>query len=245
MTARVAPEWRRKRIGTAIVRELEEHARARGARRLVTGIRGLEPEGLAFARARGYREFHRRIDAYIDVASFDPSRFDDPDTIAARAGVRLRSYQELARDHADDLEKLQRSLLGSFWEWYRDVPAPTPLAEEPPPFAQARRMFFEEPFNDPAATIVAIRGESAVGVTATTVRENGVASTNFTGVARAERGKGIALALKLRALEVLRRRKVRLLGTTNDEQNAAMRGINERLGYRPEPPTIMVEKLFR
>jgi RimJ/RimL family protein N-acetyltransferase len=76
------------------------------------------------------------------------------------------------------------------------------------------------------------------------VKENGVASTNFTGVARAERGKGLALAMKLRALRDLKRRGVRLFGTTNDEQNAAMRGINQRLGYVPELPTIMVEKVL-
>jgi hypothetical protein len=35
---------------------------------------------------------------------------------------------------------------------------------------------------------------------------------------------------------------VKLFGTTNDEQNAAMRGINTKLGYIPEPPTVMYEK---
>jgi RimJ/RimL family protein N-acetyltransferase len=74
------------------------------------------------------------------------------------------------------------------------------------------------------------------------VKENGVAYTNFTGVARTERGKGIALALKLRALRALKARDVKLFGTTNDEQNAAMRGINRKLGYVPEPPTVMYEK---
>ena len=35
---------------------------------------------------------------------------------------------------------------------------------------------------------------------------------------------------------------MKLFGTTNDEQNAAMRGINRRLGYVPDPPTTMYEK---
>ena len=33
-----------------------------------------------------------------------------------------------------------------------------------------------------------------------------------------------------------------LFGTTNDEQNEAMRGINRKLGYIAEPPTVMYEK---
>ena len=59
---------------------------------------------------------------------------------------------------------------------------------------------------------------------------------------RAERGKGIATALKLRALRALREKGVTLYGTTNDEANAPMRGINKRLGYEPDPPTVQVRK---
>ena len=239
---RVAPDWRGHGIAKALLALLEEHARGRGAKRFMTSIRGNEPEGLAFATAQGYAEFHRRFDAYIDVATFDPSRFDDPDEIARRAGVRLLSYGELARARAGDLETMQRTLIAMFWEVRRDVPSPAPMPKEPPPFEQARRMFFEGPGMDAAATIVALRGDTPVGMTANMVKENGVAYTNFTGVVRAERGKGLALAMKLRALRDLRERGVRLFGTTNDEANAAMRGINARLGYVPDAPTIMMAK---
>jgi GNAT superfamily N-acetyltransferase len=241
---RVAPEWRRKGIATGIVARLLEHARERGASRLVGSIRGGELEGLAFANARGFLEFHRRVDSFIEVAKFDPSRFEDPDAIAANAGVRIASLAELFAAHRGDLEPLQRSLIDGFWEWARDVPSPTPMPVQPPPFEHARRMFFEGPGTDHGATMVALRGDTPVGVTATMVKENGVAYTNFTGVARAERGKRIALSLKLRAVRALGERGIRLFGTTNDEQNAAMRGINARLGYVPEPPTVMVEKRF-
>lgn len=241
---RVAPEWRRKGIASAIVERLVEHARGSGASRLVGSIRGGEAEGMAFASALGFREFHRRVDSYIDVAKFDPSRFEDPDAIATRAGVRITPLADLLGEHRDDVEAIQRSLIAAFWEWARDVPSPAPMPPTPPPFEQARRMFFEGPGNHAASTMVALRGDTPVGVTATMVKENGVAYTNFTGVARSERGKGIALALKLRALRALASESVRLFGTTNDEQNAAMRGINRRLGYVPDPPTTMYEKRF-
>jgi len=242
---RVAPEWRRTGIGRVLAKRLEEHARDKGAGRLVVAIRGSEPEGLAFASALGYAEFHRRIDSYIDVPSFDASRFDDPDDLAGRVGVRLATYAELLREHSRDLDDFQRPLLAAFWEWARDVPSPTPMPAQPPSLEQARRMFFEGPGIDPGTTIMAMRGDTPVGVTATMVKENGVAYTNFTGVARLERRKGLALAMKLRALRELGKREVRLFGTTNDEANAAMRGINAPLGYVPQHPTITVEKRFR
>jgi len=239
---RTAPDWRRHGVARALLEQLADHARTNNATRLVAAVRGDEPEGARFAEAMGYRAFHERIDSYIDVPSFDASAFDEPDATAERVGVRLASYAELIRERAADVEAFQRELLLVIWAMARDVPSPTPMPEQPPPFEQAKRMFFEGPGLDPASTIVALRDGHPVGMTATMVKENGTAYTNFTGVARAERGKGIALAMKLRALRELRSRDVKLFGTTNDEQNAAMRGINRRLGYRPDPPTTVVEK---
>ena len=43
-------------------------------------------------------------------------------------------------------------------------------------------------------------------------------------------------------VDELKKRGVTLFGTTNDEQNAAMRGINRKMGYTPETPTTMFEK---
>ncbi|MGH2491258.1 MAG: GNAT family N-acetyltransferase [Candidatus Limnocylindria bacterium] len=244
VTLRVAPEWRRRGVARSLLERIEAHARERSAKRLISPVRGDEPEGAAFAESSGYRAFHQRIDSYIEVATFDASKFDDPDEIARRAGVELATFAEKLSGASDAVEAFQRELVKAVWEMARDVPSPTPIPEQPPPFEQARKMFFEGPGNDRRSTIVALRDGQPVGMTATMVKENGAAYTSFTGVARSERGKGLALAMKLRALRELRARGVKLFGTTNDESNAAMRGINQRLGYVPEAPTTMYEKRF-
>jgi GNAT superfamily N-acetyltransferase len=241
---RVAPEWRRRGVARSLLERIEQHARDGSAKRLISPVRGDEPEGAAFAESSGYRAFHQRIDSYIEVAEFDASTFDDPDEIARRAGVELVTFAEKLSGPPADVEAFQRALLPVLWEVARDVPSPTPMPLQPPPFELARKMFFEGPGTDPRSTIVAMRDGHPVGMTATMVKENGAAYTNFTGVVRAERGKGLALAMKLRALRELRARDVKLFGTTNDESNAAMRGINRRLGYVPDPPTTMYEKRF-
>ena len=242
VNVRVDPAWRRRGVGSALLARLEPHAAGKGAKRLIAAVRGNEPEGLAFARAHGYSEFHERIDAYIDVPSFDAAAFPDPDETMTKIGVRLATYGELMTEHAADTDAFQRRMLPAIWAMARDVPSPTPMPETPPPFEQAKRMFFEGPGIDAGTTVLALRGDEIVGMSVTAVKENGSAYTNFTGVARAERGKGIALAMKLRALRALRTRGIKLFGTTNDEQNAAMRGINRRLGYKPDAPTLMFEK---
>jgi GNAT superfamily N-acetyltransferase len=239
---RVDPKVRRRGVGGALLARLEAHAKEKGATRLVAAVRGNEPDGASFATARGYAAFHERIDAYIDVDRFDASAFPDPAETARAAGVRIASYGTLLDEHAADVEGLLRGMLPAIWSMARDVPAPVPMPETPPPFEIARKMFFEGPGIDRDTTVVAMRGNEIVGMTVTAVKDNGAAYTNFTGVARSERGKGIALAMKLLALRALKKRGIKLFGTTNDEQNAAMRGINKKLGYVPEPPTVMYGK---
>ncbi len=244
LTLRVAPDQRRRGIGGALLEQVEAHARANGAPRMVTPVRGDEPDGAAFAAAHGYSAFHERIDSWIEVPSFEPSGFDDPDDAARRLGIRLATWAELRAEHGSDIDRFENELLPVIWAMARDVPSPTPMPDQPPPLEKARRMFFEGPGIDPPTTILALRDGKPIGMTVTMVKENGAAYTNFTGVMRSERGKGIALLLKLRVLRALKDRGVRLFGTTNDEQNAAMRGINRKLGYKPDPPTTMYEKRF-
>lgn len=55
----------------------------------------------------------------------------------------------------------------------------------------------------------------------------------YTGVHPAFRGRGIATRLKLRAIEGARLHGIQVLLAANDAENAAMRGINARLGYAP------------
>ena len=240
---RVAPEWRRKGIANALLEALAEHARAQGATKLVASIRGDEPEGLEFARSKGFEEYHRRFDSYIKVDQFDPATFEDPDEAAAKVGVQLVPYATLAKEHGgtpESTEAFQRSLYAVICEASLDIPSAEPVHN--PPFEAIRGMYFGEKSFDFDSSILAMRDGKPVGSTITTLNDAGVAYTVHTGMLRAERGKGIATALKLRALRALRAKGVTLYGTTNDEANAPMRGINRRLGYEPDPPTVQVRK---
>ncbi|MEP7003257.1 MAG: GNAT family N-acetyltransferase [Chloroflexota bacterium] len=238
---RVDPAWRRRGIGSRLLAMLEEHARAKGAPKSQANVRGDEPEGVAFATEYGYTEYHRRIDSYLDVPAFTTVGITSAADAEARSGARFATYKVVAAERGQALEAFQREMYDFINAQSRDIPRPDPMPE-PAPFEAVRGMFFSGHAFDEDASLVALRDDRVVGITITSLNQQGIAYTQFTGTARDERGKGIALAMKLRAIEELKRRGAKLFGTTNDPANAAMRGINARLGYMPEPPRIMLEK---
>ena len=240
---RVAPDHRGRGLGGHLVERLEAHVRAKAAPKLQSAVRGEEPEGLRFAEKHGYREFHRRYDSYLDVAAFDGSRFEDPAKVAERAAVRIDRYDTLEAE-APDRIAFQRATYDCLSTTQLDIPRPQPMPP-PPPFEAVREVYFER--DDVFAkdcSVAAVRHGRVVAISITIIDPEGVAYTAYTGVDRAERGKGIALAMKLAILRRLKARGTKLFGTTNDEANAPMRGINAKLGYVIAPPTIEVEKVF-
>ena len=239
---RVAPEHRGRGLGAHLLRRIEQHVRTKGGPKLQGAVRGEEPEGLRFAERHGYREFHRRYDSYIDVQAFDATAFEDPKAVAARAGARIDRYDVLESE-AKDKVAFQRSVYESLAVTQADIPRPEPLPP-PPPFEAVREVYFEGDTFSHDCSVAAIRDGRTVGISITTINPTGIAYTVYTGVDRAERGKGLALAMKLVILDRLKGRGTTQFGTTNDEANAPMRGINTRLGYVGAPPTIEVEKAF-
>ena len=68
--------------------------------------------------------------------------------------------------------------------------------------------------------------------------------TGLTGVRRSHRRKGIALALKLRAVDYARRHGIEEVRTWNASTNEGMLGINIRLGFQRQPAWIDFVKTF-
>jgi GNAT superfamily N-acetyltransferase len=238
---RVDATWRRRGIGSALLERLEAHARSNGAPRILSNVRGDETDGVRFAERHGYREVNRRFDSYLDVEKFDASRFEAPEEVARRAGVRIATFAEVEAERPGNVDELQREAYELGSALTVDIPRPEPIPL--PPYEAIRDVFFGPDTFDRDSSILALRDGKMVAITVTAPRTPEVAYTNFTGTLRAERGKGLALALKLRAIEALQKKKgTRLFGTTNDEANAAMRGINLRLGYVADPPRIELEK---
>jgi mycothiol synthase len=69
-----------------------------------------------------------------------------------------------------------------------------------------------------------------------------MAATGYTGVLRAYRGRGVATALKVAAVQWARARGMAYIYTGNDLTNAPMLAINSQLGFEPLPASAQLVK---
>jgi GNAT superfamily N-acetyltransferase len=98
----------------------------------------------------------------------------------------------------------------------------------------------------PDAYFVAVHDGNYVGTSALWASQAGSdLYTGLTGVKRAYRQKGIALALKLRGIAYARAHAHPLIKTWNESNNRAILSINERLGYAKQPAWISYVKVLK
>jgi GNAT superfamily N-acetyltransferase len=224
--ARVLPELRGRGVGSALLAAISEHALAAGRTKLWGRIRADDAASLAFAEQRGFREVSRDRDVMLDVTKLAPDAPDPP------AGFALVTFAE-----RPDLLPAVFSLDS---EVAPDVPGHE--AHAPRTYEHWHRQNVEGPGALLEACFVALEGDEVVGYAA--LRRYGAgapeAENLLTAVRRPWRGRGIATALKRAQIERAREAGIERIFTSNDETNVAMRGVNARLGYEPQPERVVV-----
>src|SRR5581483_12029525 len=105
-------------------------------------------------------------------------------------------------------------------------------------FEEWRVFAVERPSRDLDLTFLALAGGRVVGV-AYLETYGDVHFHNLTGVARDWRGRGVASALKRAQIAGARARGSRRLVTESQHENAPMRNLNAKLGYRPTVARIV------
>ena len=224
--ARVLPELRGRGVGSALLAAIAEHAQARGATELWGRIRADDEATLSFAERRGFHEVGREREVMLDLTRVPPAPPDPP------AGITLVTFAERP--------DLIPAVFAVDNEVSLDVPAHT--AQEPTTYEHWARENLEGPGAFPEACVIALDGEEVVGYTA--LRRYGAGSpeaeNRLTAVRRPWRRRGIATALKRAQIEAAREAGIEKISTTNDELNVGMRGVNEQLGYEPEPERVVV-----
>jgi GNAT superfamily N-acetyltransferase len=235
----VTPAHRRRGVGAALYDHLLAELNPLDPTGLRAQVREDMADALSFVQRRGYVETMRDWESRLDVPACDLSRFDGAAERVAAQGIVVRTLRELDGDPDRDRR---------LWELECAVSLDMPSADESttPDFEDWRRHTFETPNLRPDGYFVAVdttAGDRYVGVSqlwgSPSVPD---LFTGATGVLREYRRRGIALAMKLRAVTYARESGAPVIRTWNAQSNRAMLSINEALGFAKQPAWIAFAK---
>jgi len=212
----VVPGARGRGIGSAFLAELGALALEDDKTELEGEVRGEDDASWAFLEHRDYRVVGGEQWVTLDLAAVEEVAPELP------PGISI-----VTRAERPDLTD---ALFAVAEEGTADIPG---LAG-PITYEQFVSIEIERPTRRPEYFFIALAGDEPVGY-ATLDDFGRDAHNGLTAVRRAWRRCGVATALKQTQIAAAKRAGFRRLVTGNEERNVAMRSLNAKLGYTPEP----------
>lgn len=221
----VPEPFRERGVGCALYDAVCDWARVRQIDLLASFVEEADEPSVAFAAKRGLAPVGRFERLVLELAEVESLDGTGPE------GVQIIPWN--GNDH------LARGAHAVALEAYRDEPGGSDNVVEA--FEDWRDHDFARMARQ-GQTFVALADGDVVGysqLTMTAARP-GEAAHAFTGVRRSWRGRGVAGALKQAQILWAKEKEIKRLVTQNEERNAPMLRINERLGYRPDSVRLLV-----
>jgi GNAT superfamily N-acetyltransferase len=209
VSARVLPDWRRRGVGTAILRDLAWRAASLGF--AVVGSNVDDPGSVKFAERFGFREVDRQIEQVREIGDEPAPRIPDGVEIARasdRPGLWRAVYEVVGAQAFQDMA-LDAPLEISLEQWEREW------------------------ITDPDAVFIALADGEVIGC-AGLLPDPDVpdrAENALTAVRRDWRRRGVAAALKRLTLTWAADHGLREVYTWTQRGNDDMRALNTYLGY--------------
>ena len=206
----VLPSHRRCGIGTTLLERALAHLE--DSNRI--GV-DADEAGRSFAERHGFRHTHTRRVSGVDPRTVETSELDTAEAQIVSLRV-VGPEQTFIVDAESVLDEPSDDLLDAleYRQWVRD--------------------YWEHPDFDFDVGRAAVVDGQAVAVAYVIVDlESHRAFSAYAGTLRAFRGRGLARLAKLGVMRRLAELGITLAVTENDETNAPMLAINERIGYTP------------
>jgi len=204
-------------VATALLERCEAHLAGLGVPTVLSSTTS-EEASRSFATARGFRHTNTNR-----ISGVDPRAIEPP---SVPPGVDLRPLADLDPRKVYELDA----------EAMSDVPGE--VAMDTVSFEQWLEDYWRHPDMDLDASVAVVIDDRPVAFSHLRIGPGGRAVTDMTGTLRDYRGRGFALLAKRATLVNAARRGVELVFTENDETNAPMLRVNEKLGYQPIGSTL-------
>ena len=234
----VDPTCHGRGIAGAIYRRLDEELKKLGAVTAWTGSKQNLPRLTGFYQRRGFEEKQIAWESRLDVKVTDLSKFREFPEKVQRQGIVLTTLAEEQKEGKGSLRKLHElvQIISA------DMPSPGDFT--PTSYEQWEAFELKNPNLLPEGYMIAKEGSKYVGLcTVWSIdKEPRSLVQGNTGVRREYRGRGIAVALKLRVIEFARQNGYEKVKTWNASDNAVMLAVNTKLGFKREVGWITLEK---
>ena len=234
----VDPPVHGKGIGSSIYERLNGELEKLNAVVAWAGSKEDLPRLTEFYQKRGFAERMRAWESRLDIKTADTAKFQNYPEKTMRQGISFTNLAAERRNDQDSLRKLHElvQLISA------DIPSPAPFT--PISFEQWKAFELKNPSLLPDGYMIAKDGDRYVGLSTVwrlDQEPRGLVQGN-TGVRREYRGKGIAVALKLKVIDFAKQNGYERIKTWNASNNAPMLAVNTKLGFKRGVGWITLEK---
>jgi GNAT superfamily N-acetyltransferase len=234
----VDPPSQGRGIGSSMYERLSGELRKLKAVAAWAGSKEDLPRLTEFYQRRGFAEKLKVWESRLNIRTMDLARFREYPEKALRQGITFTTLATERDKGPDSLRKLHElvQLISA------DMPSPAPFT--PISYEQWEAFELRNPSLLPEGYMIAKDGSKYVGLSTVwriDQEPTGLVQGN-TGVRREYRGRGIAVALKLKVIDFARRNGYEKMKTWNASNNAPMLAVNTKLGFKREVGWITLEK---
>ncbi len=223
----VQPEFHGQGIGKTLYEKVLEMLQPYHPISLRVQVRDSSERALRFFAERGFVETKRDWVSVLDVASCDLMPYAGLESTLIYQDITFTTLGELQRTDPDALRKFH----ALFSEVRLDVPRADPVT--PITYEFFMDNIINAPDFDGRLFLVALHGEHYVGFTGMyPFGDTNALDQWLTGVKRDYRKRNIALALKVRSVQVAKDNGYVSIRTDNDSRNTGMLTINDKLGFK-------------
>jgi GNAT superfamily N-acetyltransferase len=217
----VRPDRRRLGIGGALYERAARHLTEAGAE--VFESFAADEDGRGFLGSRGFRVIGVEHVSRLDVSEADVSPLAELEEAKAAEGFRLATLGEVL-DRAREVHAVYAVALA-------DVPEA--FATDDLRYDEWERECLNDPDLSREGSTVVLHDERPVALSFLVADGEGQAANDMTGTLPDYRRRGLARLAKLGTIRWAAAGGAHWILTGNDEENPAMRALNESLGYRP------------
>lgn len=221
----VSEPYRKQGIGQLLLAHIGKWALKIGASTLITEVWDDNEDAIRFAKRHAFVIERHAFQSVLTLGDHDGAQQPQFPSMPDLGALRFLTLAD------EPGEESEQKLYEIYKETLVDIPG---YLGEVPDFVEWRKWYLKVDGYAPEQVIIAADGDRFVGVTNVLLNpQTSGMYHEYTGVSRAYRGRKIAFALKLKAIELAQKHQAAYIRTDNDSTNAPILSINRKLGYVP------------